>query len=617
MMSKLNDSSPSAIAREALQRLATLKIPPTPDNYQKIYDQIAGNVHDQMNTNTKHLLSELATEIPRANHELINFSNTLTRAIRDNDWEKYKLTLLSKIIPVKTPATFSIKKEAQGTAPSWNKTIELLLKQLETNHGKLTIAKKREDLQHILMQRSDPSQLHEKIHALIESWKVSVADTSEKIDVLKSENTNQPTPAAGSIAQKTESGQARLVRDPVLQTHYTNQLPELLAHILEHVATIPLTNPAFTKETNDLAQTIRHIQNSEEMEQFINHYSQYLEKFDCSIEDGAKLQHGLLRLLHKLINSARELLIEDEWVRNQIAKLQETISRPLSQRSIAQAEYQLEEITQRQSIIKRSLSDSRETLIKMIASLISNIEDLSEETGEFSDKIIDCANQIKHADDLEVFNRLLVEIMSETRKMQEKTQHYRTDFIAARAEVEAAQTKINQLEAELQHISEKIHEDHLTGVLNRRGLDLAFEREISRTKRQQQPLCYALLDIDNFKKLNDTHGHQAGDEAIVFLIDSIKATTRTDDIVARYGGEEFIVLLPNTKLTDAVEILSRIRRNLMKRFFLYQNNRVLITFSAGIAECNPDETQEDVFKRADEALYRAKKNGKNLILEAV
>lgn len=398
---------------------------------------------------------------------------------------------------------------------------------------------------------------------------------------------------------------------------YTDQFPELLAHILEHVATIPLSDPAFTMETNDLAQIIRRVQSKQERDHFIFDYAPYLEKFEFSIEDTGKLQRGLLRLLHKLIEGARQLLIEDEWASDQIAKLHETMSRPLSQRSIAQAESQLEEILQRQNIIKRKLSDSREILKQMITGLINNIEALSDETGDFNDKIKDCANRINHTEDLQALNELLVEIMSETRKMQEKAQHYRTGFIAARTEVETAQGKIHQLESELQHVSEKIHEDHLTGVLNRRGLDCVFEREIARANRRQQSLCYALLDIDNFKKLNDTHGHKAGDEAIVFLIESIKAATRADDIVARYGGEEFVVLLPDTNLKAAVEIISRVRRNLTKRYFLHENNRLLITFSAGIAECGDHETQEAVFKRADEALYRAKKSGKNLILEAV
>lgn len=619
MLKNLKDSSPSTIAREALQRLATLKIPPTPDNYQKTYDEIAGNGSDQMCANAKKMLSELATEIPRSSQELINFSNTLARAIRDDDWEKYKLTLLGRVISPNNKIDSSVKKTPQNTGTPWNKTIELLLKQLETNHGNLlNTARKREELQHVLSRFSNDSvELQDKIHTLIDSWKILATDADGKIEVPVLDNAVPPITSTEPDAIDRALYLVHSPQNPVLQHQLTDQLPELLAHILEHVAAIPFSDPVFTKETNDLAREIRRVQSKQEMEHFISVYTQYLEKFEFSIEDSAKLQRGLLRLLHKLIESTRQLLTEDEWVRDQIAKLHETMSRPLSQRSIAQAESQLEEILQRQNVIKLNLSDSKEILKQMITGLIGNIEALSDETGYFNDKIKDCANRISQTEDLQVLNELLVEIMNEARKMQEKTQHYRSGFIAARAEVETAQEKINQLESELQHISEKIHEDHLTGVLNRRGLDFAFEREIARAKRQRQPLCYALLDIDNFKKLNDTHGHKVGDDAIRFLIGSIKTATRADDIVARYGGEEFVVLLPDTNLKTAIEIISRVRRDLTRHYFLHENNRLLITFSAGIAECGDHETQEAVFKRADEALYRAKKSGKNLILEAV
>ncbi|MDC8445488.1 MAG: diguanylate cyclase [Nitrosomonas sp.] len=620
MLKNLKDSSPSTIAREALQRLAALKIPPTPDNYQKIYDEITGNGNDLMCANAKKLLSELATEIPRSSQELINFSNTLARAIRDHDWEKYKLTLLSRVIPPNDKIGSSVRKTPQNTGIPWNKTIELLLKQLDANHGNLLdTARKWEELQHVLSRFSnDPAELQDKIHTLIDSWKILATDAGGKIEVLVQDNADPSiTPAESTGTVDKALNPVHSPQNSILQRQFMGQLPELLAHILEHVATMPLADPAFTKETNDLAQEIRRVQSKQKMEHFINDYTQYLEKFEFSIEDSTKLQRGLLRLLHKLIESTRQLLTEDEWVKDQIAKLHETMSRPLSQRSIAQAESQLEEILQRQNAIKRNLSDSREILKQMITGLIGNIEALSDETGDFNDKIKDCANRINQTEDLQALNELHVEIMNETRKMQEKAQHYRSGFIAARAEVEAAQEKINQLESELQHISEKIHEDHLTGVLNRRGLDFAFEREIARAKRLQQPLCYALLDIDNFKKLNDTHGHKVGDDAIRFLIASIKTATRADDIVARYGGEEFVVLLPDTNLKTAIEIISRVRRNLTRHYFLHENNRLLITFSAGIAECGDHETQEAVFKRADAALYRAKKSGKNLILEAV
>jgi diguanylate cyclase len=262
------------------------------------------------------------------------------------------------------------------------------------------------------------------------------------------------------------------------------------------------------------------------------------------------------------------------------------------------------------------LSEAKLTLKLMVTSLITNIEELSDTTGEYQVKLEQYSEKISKTDDIKELNQLLAQLMDETKQMQKSALNYRNDFLAARAEVSMAQDKINQLETELQEMGEKVHEDHLTGILNRRGLDNAFDRETSRSIRHKTPLCFALLDIDNFKQLNDTHGHKVGDDALVYLVESVKDTTRPEDVVSRYGGEEFVILLPNTSLEEAVQILSRIRRNLTKKFFLHENKRLLITFSAGVAQLRAGESQESVFKRADEAMYRAKKGGKNQILIA-
>lgn len=270
----------------------------------------------------------------------------------------------------------------------------------------------------------------------------------------------------------------------------------------------------------------------------------------------------------------------------------------------------------KQGLIRHSLTEAKTTLKQMVTSIITNIEELTDTTGEYQEKLENYSAKISQTDDIEELNQLLGLIMNDTKEMQKNAHSYRNDFLAARAEVTKAQDKIAQLENELSEVSEKVHEDHLTGILNRRGLDNAFVRETARSVRHHIPLCYALLDIDNFKKLNDTHGHKVGDDALKYLVQSIKETTRPDDVVSRYGGEEFVVLLPNTKIQEAFEVLSRIRRNLTKKFFLHDNNRLLITFSAGIAQFQSGETQESIFKRADEALYRAKNAGKNQILIA-
>jgi diguanylate cyclase len=190
------------------------------------------------------------------------------------------------------------------------------------------------------------------------------------------------------------------------------------------------------------------------------------------------------------------------------------------------------------------------------------------------------------------------------------------ELVAARQQVEAAEARIRQLEAELEQVSDLVYQDYLTGALNRRGLEDAFAREFARSERHGTPLSIALLDVDHFKRLNDTYGHQAGDQALRHLAQVIKAILRPSDTVARYGGEEFVILFPDTTLEEAVKIMTRLQRELTKRFFLHDNQRILITFSAGVAQREGPESADSLLSRADEALYRAKQAGRNRVFAA-
>lgn len=561
-MKQLQDSNPTIVVRETLKQLALLKIPPTPDNYRKLYNQIAGN--EESGGNSTAALSS-----------------------------------------VQEP---SAGKQVEESTVVWGETIEILLKQLESKHGKLTLAKKREGVNRVLSKFSkDSGQLHNKLRALIESWGALSQASQESPEGEQGENiaeaeSGRPEPAG--IEKNTMAGQ------------FTDQLLELLAQVLENFVAKQLKDATLAEEVGLLAQRVRKIDDKQGMELFSVDFNRLCNKLDADGENQVQLQQGVLRLLNMLMDSTGELLAEDRWIGVQIDKLRETISKPLDLQVIEQAEHYLEEITRRQETIKRNLSEAKSTLKQMIAALITNIDDLNDTTGEYQDKLEQYSDKISKTDDIDDLNQLLGLLMEETRQMQKSTSSYRSDFLTAQAEVSSAQNKINQLEAELHQMEEKVHEDHLTGILNRRGLDNAFERESSRSARHQVSLCFALLDIDNFKQLNDTHGHKVGDDALVYLVESIKETTRPEDIVSRYGGEEFVILLPNTRIDEAVQVLSRIRRNLTKKFFLSENKRMLITFSAGVAQFQLGESQDDVFKRADEALYRAKKGGKNQIVMA-
>ncbi|HBV20592.1 MAG TPA: GGDEF domain-containing protein [Nitrosomonas sp.] len=621
-MSELKSPSPSVIAREALLKLASLKLQPTPDNYHKIYNEIAGNPGNRMSASTSNMLSSFLTDFPRHTQELNDLANKLEQAVQNKDWNEFN-TVLMKLVGLAAQSGEGLNTNNNDTLQSeysWGETIAKLLKQLAANHGKVTIARKREGLNRVLTGFSRNSHhLQKKIIALMESWKVLATEADKEIEISDVETGDvlQPDEKTGLYEANGQSADIQTPQNYAFANDITAQLRELLIHVLEHVASVKLNDETLSDDAKSLARKMRVIESKQEMKLFVSSFKQFLERFEYCTEDNARLQRGLLRLLDKLLVNTSELLYEDEWVKSHISKLRETIICPLDKRLMIEVENYLDEIIQRQGIIKRNLGDARTTLKEMVSCLINNIEELSDETGEYHDKIESYSEQINQTDDLEMLNQLLVEIMKDTRQMQERTQNYRDGFLSARAEVDVAQEKIVRLESELQQMSEKVHEDHLTGILNRRGLDLAFEREVSRAQRQQLPICYALLDIDNFKVLNDTHGHKVGDEALVYLVNTVKKVTRIDDVIARYGGEEFVILLPNTELKSAVEVLTRIRRDLTKKFFLYENKKILVTFSAGVAEYKRGEMQENIFKRADEALYRAKKNGKNLILEAV
>src|SRR5205085_5569470 len=138
------------------------------------------------------------------------------------------------------------------------------------------------------------------------------------------------------------------------------------------------------------------------------------------------------------------------------------------------------------------------------------------------------------------------------------------------------------LEGEMRRLSDEVSTDQLTQVANRRGLMVAFEAERARMERSGEALSVGLLDIDNFKRLNDELGHSAGDEALKSLAAAVSKTLRPTDRVARYGGEEFVVLLPQTPPTEGEQVLTRLQRSLTGGLFMHKDKQIFVTFSAGV-----------------------------------
>ncbi|UPU37324.1 diguanylate cyclase [Geomonas paludis] len=181
------------------------------------------------------------------------------------------------------------------------------------------------------------------------------------------------------------------------------------------------------------------------------------------------------------------------------------------------------------------------------------------------------------------------------------------------------QLKIKSLQDELKQANEQLKRltniDHLTGLFNRRYLAEVLEAEFFRAKRNRESLSLVIIDIDFFKQVNDTYGHQNGDVVLSSVAEVVQQQMRAYDSAARYGGEEFVLVFPGTALEGAVIAAERLRQAVIDHTFPHPLQDLTVTVSAGVATY--PSTQVDnidaLFRRADEALYRAKQNGRNRV----
>jgi len=181
------------------------------------------------------------------------------------------------------------------------------------------------------------------------------------------------------------------------------------------------------------------------------------------------------------------------------------------------------------------------------------------------------------------------------------------------------QGAMKELEAQRDELKEMTIKDYLTGLYQRRVFDELLIKEISQSVRHNTYLSLAMLDLDYFKKVNDTYGHSVGDEVLVKVSAVFMDLVRGSDIVSRYGGEEFVILMPDTHLNDAVKSCERIRSSIENLKFETDKGKLEVTISIGVAEfhLNAEKKLELMTKRADECLYQAKDQGRNCVYPKV
>jgi diguanylate cyclase len=383
------------------------------------------------------------------------------------------------------------------------------------------------------------------------------------------------------------------------------------------IASLLVDAPELAEEAKLLAGEIRFAQSIEQTSQLTNKAKKLSYRISFVAEDQSEIRSALLKLLRLVIDNISELVLDDKWVHGQISVVTELIGQqPLNLRQLDTVESRLRDLIVKQSALKQNLSEAQERLKAMLAMFVDRLADFSESTIEYQEKVEKCAERITQAESISELSDVLDDVMRETRDIQINALRSHNDLSAMRLRVDESDREINRLQSELAQASELVRHDPLTGALNRKGMNEAVEREVARAKRQGGPLSMAMLDIDNFKLLNDRLGHDAGDAALVHLAKVIRETIRPQDTSARFGGEEFVILLPNTGLNDGATAMTRVQRELTRKYFLHDDEKILITFSCGVAELASDETPEDCLKRADGAMYLAKRTGKNRVITA-
>lgn len=339
-------------------------------------------------------------------------------------------------------------------------------------------------------------------------------------------------------------------------------------------------------------------------------------RLSFATEEQAAIRLGLLALLHLVFENITALSPDDQWLLGQAEALMAASTPPLTLRRLDDVQRRLKDVIFKQTEARARTVEAQEQMKELLATFIERLAKMTTSSSNFHGTMERCAELIGQATRIEEIAPVLQEVMAATRAMALDSRIVHDELQTLRERAEEKRAEIAKLQAELDRASAQARHDPLTGSLNRKGLDEVMEREIARARRNGSSLCVSLLDVDNFKAINDRLGHGTGDAALVHLADVTRTVMRPQDMLARYGGEEFVLVLPDTALSQGVEAMTRLQRELTTRFFMQNNEKVLITFSAGVAQLSTTETSAEAIRRADQGMYLAKRSGKNRVMAA-
>jgi diguanylate cyclase len=599
-MSKPSTLSPIEVARETLRSLASQKLQPTPDNYRTVFQEISGIIGAEAFPETE--LKSLQAELPRQNAKQISFVRQVEAAIAQKSWQSLKLALVE------------LSASQVESVVSWADLIRRLLRQLETSHEDLTESQKKQSLEQVLSGSGTSDLLFSRLHSLVSAWeRQKVLLYQQKSGgVLDIGQQGIDGQAVGAVASDGKSSAA-----PLRWQSGWSDLQALVAQFLDDTLTAVVhKKPELVRETREISVAVRQARDAASMAGIAERLKRLSYRAHFAVEDDAELHAALLHVLRLIVDNISELVLEDQWLTGQVELIRNVLNGPLELRRLDEAEGRIKDVVVKQGMLKRELIEANDRLKVMLASFVDHLADFSETTASYQGKVEIFSTKIIQAKNVAEITAVLNEVLEETRIVHLDTVRSRDDLSQLQSRVLDAERSVERLRKELSATTQLVRHDSLTGALNRKGLDEALHKEIQRQKRHGGVLSVAFLDIDNFKQINDARGHTVGDAALVHLATVVQQTLRPQDVLARYGGEEFVVLLPDTPVDVAVQAMTRVQRALTKNFFMLNDEKILITFSCGVAEVDDVEHPEETLDRADAAMYLAKRSGKNRVLAA-
>ena len=588
--------SAAETAKAALRRLALSKLEPTPENYARAWAEEGGAAPAAApapaapaaaSPKARHVYDRSGARLFEDGTQREEFAQAMQRA----DWDAAR-GLVERAAEAQTAL-------AQG----WAQTIEKLARGLERGGRQWTAARKKDSLQRVLeANRSDIARLHQRMRQLVASWDGDVTDDTIPVD----DNVDEPLATPSRFIETPDAADAP-ARAPA-----AGDWPPVLQ---QYDATLRVALPADDERAGELAVELGELQANLARDGATAPLRRQAEEVCERARRLLAHRHHLVDQLHRLTQEMSaglaEVAEDGSWVKGQTESLQLSLGEAPSVRSVRAASEMLAQARARQHQVRAERDNARTALKDAISQMLTELDALGEHTGGFADNVARYVDSIASADSLESLAGVVRQKVEESRAVHGLVSDTQQRLHAGRQRASELEAQVRTLETELRRLSEEVSTDVLTEVANRRGLMQAFDVETARLERQGGELAIGLLDIDNFKKLNDTLGHSVGDMALKTLAGHVQKQLRAVDIVARFGGEEFVVLLPGVPVDEAQVTLTRLQRTLSASLFMHDGREVFVTFSAGVTKFRLGEPLETALERADEALYEAKRTGKN------